>query len=95
MQFVVNYPMLIPTKKHYFVFRYFPWFCTKNKFTLIFLISSSIVASGKLSHRPSVAIIIKSFSSTLNDVTDARSGLNKIKIKYFISYIYIFLPIGN
>lgn len=47
------------------------------KLTVIFLISSSIVASGKLSHRPSVAITIKSFSSTLNEVTDAKSGLKK------------------
>jgi hypothetical protein len=51
----------------------------KNKLTVILLISPSIIESGKLSHTPSVAIIIKSFSSTLNDVTDARSGLNKIQ----------------
>jgi len=42
------------------------------------LISSIKVESGILSHRPSVAITIKSFSSTLNDVTDARSGLSAI-----------------
>lgn len=54
-------------------------FLCRNKFTLIFLISSTIVESGKLSHTPSVAIRIKSFSSTLNDVTDAISGLKKSK----------------
>mgnify|MGYP006892784064 CR=1 FL=1 len=38
-----------------------------------------MAVSGRLSHSPSVAITRISFSSTLNEVTDAKSGLKQRK----------------
>lgn len=71
VQCVGDYPKWVPEKRKFEIVDYFHrWI-----FTVIFFVSSMILESGRLSQRPSVAIRIKSFSSTLNDVTDAKSGL--------------------